>query len=130
MYQREQLIEQLGIQDWPEEKQNETVDLATFRIGDAVTNELSEQQFNEYNAIVDDNTDVIDAWLAHNVPDYKDSPVYKEFEEGYDEDPEKNNPAKLFASMAWVQVNVPNVQDVIARTLDEFKKELASSTSS
>ena len=126
MYQREELIEQLAIQDWPEDNQNEAVEMAVFRIGEAITAELSEQQFNEYKAIVDDNHDVIDGWLDQNVPDYKESPIYQEFEQGYDEDPEKNNPAKLFASMAWVQMNVPNVPEVIAQALDTYKKELAA----
>lgn len=126
MYQRDELIEQLGIQGWPEEKQNEAAEMAVFRIGEAITGELTEQQFNEYKAIVDDDHDVIDAWLNQNVPDYKESPLYQEFEAGYDEDPEKNNPAKLFASMVWVQVNVPHVSEVIARTLDTYKNELLS----
>ena len=124
MYQREELIEQLGIKSWPEDKQTEAVETVTFRIGEAITGELSEQQFNEYKAIVDDTRDVIDMWLERHVPDYKDSPIYKEFEAGYDEDPEKNNPAKLFASMAWVQVNVPNVPELIAQTIETYKKEL------
>lgn len=126
MYQREQLIEQLGIQDWPEEKQDQAVEMATYRIGDAITGALSEEQFDEYKAIVDDDTAVIDSWLEQNIPDYKESPVYQEFEQGYEEDPEKNNPAKLFASMAWVQVNVPNLQEVIAQALDAYKQELAT----
>lgn len=126
MYQDEQIIEQLGIGDWPEEKQREVLEIATVRFGNAITDSLTEQQFNEYKAIVDDNQEVIDAWLDQNVPDYKESPVYKEIQGGYDADPEKNNPAKLFASIAWIQVNVPNVQDIIAKALDEYKQELAS----
>lgn len=126
MYQDEQIIEQLGIGDWPEEKQREVLEIATVRFGNAITDSLTEQQFNEYKAIVDDNHEVIDAWLDQNVPDYKESPVYKEIEGGYETDPEKNNPAKLFASIAWIQVNVPNVQDIIAKELDEYKQELVS----
>lgn len=126
MYQDEQIIEQLGIGDWPEEKQREVLEIATVRFGNAITDSLTEQQFNEYKAIVDDNHEVIDAWLDQNVPDYKESPVYKEIAGGYDTDPEKNNPAKLFASIAWIQVNVPNVQSIIAKALDEYKQELAS----
>lgn len=126
MYQRDELIEQLGIQSWPEDKQNEAIETATFRIGNAITEQLSEQQFNEYKAIVDDDHDVIDAWLERNVPDYKESPIYQEFEAGYDDDPEKNNPAKLFASMAWVQVNVPNVPELIANALEAYKQELSA----
>lgn len=126
MYQDEQIIEQLGIGDWPEEKQREILEIATVRFGNAITDSLTEQQLNEYKAIVDDNHEVIDAWLDQNVPDYKESPVYKEIAGGYDADPEKNNPAKLFASIAWIQVNVPNVQSIIAKALDEYKQELAS----
>lgn len=126
MYQDEQIIEQLGIGSWPEEKQREVLEIATVRFGNAITDSLTEQQFNEYKAIVDDNHEVIDAWLDQNVPEYKESPVYKEIAAGYDADPEKNNPAKLFASIAWIQVNVPNVQSIIAKALDEYKQELAS----
>ncbi len=126
MYQRDQIIEQLGIQSWPPEKQEEAVEIAVHRIGAAVTEQLSEQQFNEYEAIVNDNQTVIDAWLAANVPNYKDSPVYQELAAGYEEDPEKNNPAKLFASIAWIQVNVPQAQAAIDHALEAVKQELVA----
>ncbi len=126
MYDEEQIIEQLGIQNWPEDKRNEAVEMAIYKIGEATTSQLTEQQFNEYQAIVDDNEKVIDAWLAANVPDYKESPVYKELEAGYDDDPEQNNPAKLFASIAWIQVNVPQIQDIVASTLEAYRQELAT----
>lgn len=127
MYQREDIIEKLGIETWPEDKQNEAVEVATHRIGAAVMEDISEQQFNEYEAIVNDSHDVINTWLESNVPDYKDSPVYQEFEAGYESDPEKNNPAKLFASLAWIQTNVPNINEVIDTTLAAYKQELAAS---
>jgi hypothetical protein len=124
MYQKEEIVEQLGIETWPEDKKNEAVEIAIYRIGEAVNQSLSEQQSNEYQAIINDNQDVINAWLDANIPNYKDSPIYQEFETGYDEDPEKNNPAKLFASVAWIQMNVPNVNDLIAQALDAYKQEL------
>jgi hypothetical protein len=125
MYQREDLIEQLGIQDLPQDEQNEIVEVATHRIGLAVTATLTEAQFNEYRAIVDDTKEVIDAWLASNVSEYKDSVIFQQFVEGYDDDPEKNSPEKLFATIAWIQVNVPNVQELIAKALSEYKQERA-----
>ncbi len=124
MYGRDQIIEKLGIQDWDEMQQNEAVEMATLRIGDAFIQGLSEAQLNEYEAIVNDHTQVIDAWLSQNVPDYKESPVYQEFEAGYEDDPEKNSPAKLFASIAWMQLNAPNAQPVIDAALAEYKQEL------
>lgn len=127
MNQEEKLIEQLGIKDWPEEKRAEALEEATFRIGEAVMDDLTDQQFEEYEAIVNDNHDVIDAWLDAHVSDYKDSPIYQAYVEEYNEDPEKNNPAKLFATVAWLQVNVPDLEARSNRAVEAYRQELQES---
>ena len=124
MQDEQYIIDSLAIGDWPEDKREPAVVEATMRIGNAIVGDLTEQQYNEYKAIVDDNKDVIDAWLAQNIPDYKENAAFKEIEAGFESDPEKNSPTKLFASLAWVQVNVPDVQGRIARALEEYKQEL------
>ncbi|MDB5162540.1 MAG: hypothetical protein JWO54_62 [Candidatus Saccharibacteria bacterium] len=126
MYQEEQLIEQLGVGNLPKERQAEILAQLNYKIGEALTAEYSEQQINEYEAIINDDHDVIDAWLSQNVPDYKDSPVYQELASGYDSDPEHINPAKVFASLAWTQVNSPNAQDTVAKVIDQYRQELAT----
>ncbi len=126
MYQEEQLIEQLDIGNLPAEQQTEILDELNLRIGEKISASYTEQQTNEYEAIINDNHDVIDAWLEQHVPDYKNSPVYQEIAAGYEDDPEHINPAKVFASLAWTQVNTPNAQEVVAQVIDDFKKELAS----
>ncbi len=125
-YDEAYIIESLGITDWSEDKRESAIVEATMRIGTAIVEQLNEQQYTEYKAIVDDNQDVINAWLDQNVPDYKDNEAYKQIAAGYDSDPEKNSPNKLFATLAWVQLNVPNLQDVIDTTLSTYKQELAA----
>ncbi len=125
MYERDDIIEKLGIQEWPEDKQNEVLEVATHRIGLAVTENLTEAQFNEYQSIVDDDEAVIFAWLEQNIPEYKQSPVFQEFENSVDDDPERNRPEKLFASIAWIQMNVPNVQELIEKALTAYREELS-----
>jgi len=127
MQDEQYIIDTLGIAEWPEDQREPVVAEAIVRVGDAILEGVSEQQFNEYNAIVDDDKDVINAWLDQNVPDYRDNEAYKAIEAGYDEDPEKNNPAKIFASIAWIQVNVPNAQDRINKALEAYKQELNAS---
>ena len=128
MQQEEQIIEHLGIEDLPKDEQLQIIEGATIRIGLAVDESLTDQQRNEYQAIIDDNQTVIDAWLSQNVPAYKDSPVYQEIEGGYSSDPERNRPEKLFASLAWVQLNIPNLQEVIDKALDAYKLELQAAS--
>jgi len=125
MYQDEQIIEQLGIADLPADEKEIIINEAQVRIGESVSELLTDAQLNEYQAIIDGNDDVIAAWLESNVPNYKDEAVYQSFEEGVESDPEANDPKKLFASIAWVQFTVPNVQDVVAKALDAFKQERA-----
>ena len=124
MTQEEQLIEKLGIKEWPEDKRAEALEEVTFRIGETVTDDFTDQQFEEYEAIVNDNHDVIDAWLDANVPNYKESPVYQAYVEEYDDDPEKNNPAKLFATVAWLQVNVPDLEARSDKAVEAYRQEL------
>ncbi len=126
MYQEDQLIEQLGIGSLPQERQAEILEELNFKIGQAISADYTEQQINEYEAIVNDEHDVIDAWLAQYVPDYKESPVYKEIAASYDDDPEHINPAKVFASLAWSQLNSPNAKEIVDQTIEDFKKELAA----
>jgi len=126
MYQDEQIIAQLGIEQLPEDEKEAIVAEAQGRIGEAVSEHLTDDQLAEYQAIIDGNDEVIAAWLEKNVPDYKNEAVYQSFAEEANSDPEHNDPAKLFASIAWVQLSVPQIQDVVAVSLDDFKQELSA----
>lgn len=127
MFSDEQyIIDTLGITDWSDDKREPIIVEATMRIGKAIVEDLSEQQYEEYKAIVDDNQEVIAAWLEQNTPDYKENPAYQEIEASYETDPEKNSPAKLFATIAWIQQNVPDLQERITKTLDTYKQELSA----
>jgi hypothetical protein len=126
MSQDEQFIEKLAVEHFPPEKQSEILDELNFRVGDAMMETLSEQQQSEYEAIINADQAVIDAWLNQNLPDYKNTPLYKEVAEGYDQDPEHIDPAKVVASVGWVEVNVPDIQEITNRIIETYKAELAS----
>ena len=126
MQDEQYIIDSLAIGDWPSDQREPVVAEATMRIGSAIISDLSEEQYNEYKAIVDDDQAVITNWLEQNVPEYRENAAFKEIEAGYEADPEKNNPAKLFASLAWVQINVPDIQTRIEKTLEEYKREISA----
>ncbi|HWT40257.1 MAG TPA: DUF5663 domain-containing protein [Dongiaceae bacterium] len=126
MYSNDYIIEQLGITGLPADEQEELINEAQVRIGEAMSENLSEAQQNEFQAIIDGDEAVISLWLDQHVPDYKNAAAYQAFEEDYANDPEHNDPAKLFATIAWPQLNVPNVQPIVDKTLQAFKQELAT----
>jgi len=123
MYQDEQIIAQLNIAELPDDEKSVVITEAQVRIGEIISEELTNEQLTEYQAIINGDEQVIDAWLEKNVPNYKDEAIYQSFEEGYESDPEHNSPAKLFASIAWVQLTVPHIQDLVAKALERFKQE-------
>lgn len=126
MNDEQYIIDALDISGLPEDKRESIIAEASVRIGNAIIDAVSEEDYSEYKQIVDDNHEVIDAWLEKNVPGYKESAVYKEIAAGYEDDPEKNNPNKLFATVAWVQLNVPQLQQLVDTALEEYQRELLS----
>ena len=123
MIQDEAILKQIGMEGAPEAEQRAALDQLQTFIGEAISATLSEQQLNEYQAIIDDDTEVIDAWLESTIPDYKNAALYQEFAEGFDSDPEQNSPEKLFATVAWIELNVPNRQAIVDEVIANFKPE-------
>ena len=126
MQDEQYIIDALAIGDWPNDQREPVVAEATMRIGSAIVSDLSEEQYDEYKAIVDDNQAVITGWLEQTVPDYKGNAAFKENEASYESDPETNSPTKLFASLAWVQINFPDIRTRIEKTLEEYKREISA----
>jgi hypothetical protein len=79
-------------------------------IGEGIQNRLTTAQREEYQAIINDDQAVIHRWLEQNVPEYNTVWLYQQFKQTYSDDPEHNSPEKLFANIAWVKMNVPNLQ--------------------
>jgi hypothetical protein len=124
---QEQIIEKLGIKELTEAQQQEAITEAQRRIGEDVSGTLSEQQLIEYQAIIDGDQAVIDAWLEQHLPDYKESPIYQEVEAGFEQDPDHTPGDKVVASAAWVQQNVPNLEEIMVSAIEEYAQELARS---
>lgn len=123
MYDEETILQELHATELSESEQQELLDQVGIRVGEVIEAQLSEQQMNEYKAIVDANQDVIFAWLDQNQPEYKEHQLYKELTLGYEEDPEKIQPEKVVASIGWVEANVPNVEEIVGKVVEAFKQE-------
>lgn len=91
-----------------------------YEVGFKVLQNLTERQLGEYEAIVNADQSVINAWLDQHAIDYKTSPVYQQIEAGYENDPEKNDPVKLFAGIAWLQQNSPEYEAIAHEVVGEF----------
>lgn len=121
MQENDYIIQKLGIQQLDTATQESHIVEVRTLVGEKISASLTEQQLNEYEAIINADDDVIQAWLEQNTPEYKNSAAYKELEAGYHDDPERNDPDKLYANLAWVEKNVPNRQQIVDSVLAEYK---------
>jgi len=121
MDQTAQLIELLGLQEFSPEEQQTIIENYQMEVGEGLTEGLTEAQLQEYQQIIDGNQQVISDWLEQNQPEYRESTAFQELSEGYDEDPEKVPADKVYASIAWVQLNATDMEGTVARIQAEVK---------
>ena len=124
MIDKAQLLTDLGLDRFSPEEQDRIYEDFTYELGAAISDGLSDEQLEEFTQIINGNDDVIQPWLADHMPAYREDPSFQELQVGYDEDPEKVSPEKVFASIAWVRVNRPDFESIVARTKREFKAQL------
>ena len=122
------IIEQLSIEAFSAAEQQEMLDEVRMRVGEAVSESLSDAQLDEYQAIIDADNTVIQPWLKKNVPEYKNTVVYQQLKEDAASDPEHNDPAKLFANLAWIELNVPNRKEITDAVIADYKKKHLSTS--
>jgi len=122
MYDEEKILEELGATHASEEAKQQLLDHVGLYIGREIEAQLSEQKRNEYKAILDADQEVIYAWLEQNMPEYKNSELYKEVMDAYETDPEKVQPEKVIATIGWVTAEVPNLEAIVTKVVEAFKR--------
>jgi len=118
------IISELGIETLEPAKQQRIIDELNMRVGEAVLGHLTEDQVREYEAIINGDQAVITSWLQANDPGYADTIAYQQLAEGYETDPDKVPADKVYASMAWIEKNNPNLGKVVAEIKEDIKKNL------
>jgi len=125
MMNTEDLIVELGIERLTPAQQQSVIDELNMRVGEAVLGGLSADQVKEYEAIINGHQEVISAWLKANDPGYADTVAYQQLAQGFEDDPDKVPADKVYASMAWIEKNNPNLSQTIAGIKADLKASLA-----
>ena len=125
MMNTDDLIVELGIERLTLAQQQSVIDELNMRVGEAVLGGLSTDQVKEYEAIINGHQDVITAWLKANDPEYTETTAYQQLAQGFEDDPDKVPADKVYASMAWIEKNNPNLNQTIAGIKADLKASLA-----
>ena len=127
----DQFLTDIGLNDLPEEQKKPFLqyvyDKLELAVGMELASGLTEQQEEEFGAIIDRREDVIVSWLNANTPDYREDEGFVRIMRTYNiTDPNDKNLRDEFAATKWLEVNRPDYRDIVINTMAALKAEIAS----
>ena len=123
----EKFFEEIGINRMPEAEREEfkkhIQEEVEVRVGERISDGIPVEKLDEFEMIVDGDSDFVQSWILSHAADYKNDPIYQAFlvQNGGQESAEITNE---FAAMKWLQLNRPDFTQIVAVVMDEMKGEL------
>ena len=126
----DKFLEDVGLNDMPEEQKKPFLqhiyDELELRVGTELSNGMSDAQLQEFESIIDRKNEVVDAWLTKFAPDYKSEEGFLQLQKATGLEADDLGLRAEFAASKWLEVNRPDYRDVVAKVLNELKKEIVS----
>ncbi len=125
----DQFLIDIGLTDLPDEQKKPFLqhiyDQLEYRVGIRLSEGMSDEQLEQFEAIIDKKQDVVDAWILQNAPTYTSDELFAKIQQA--SGLAADNPAlrSEYAATKWLEVNRPDYRDVVAKTLEELKQEIA-----
>lgn len=130
MYQfDESFLDSVGLSGMPEEQKASFLQYAQdqleVRIGEKMSEGLSDDQLDEFERIIDNDETTVQKWLA-DLGDYKNDETYKKLLEGSED--EEDSPQFLadYVTAKWLDQNCPQYQDIIKESIEGLQAEISS----
>ena len=122
-------LDSVGLSDMPEEQKGKFLQYAQdqleVRIGEKMSEGLSEAQLDEFERIIDNDQDTISGMLA-KFGDYKNDEVYKELLDGSEVAEDTPEFLNDYVTAKWLNKNCPQYQDIIRESLEDLQAEISS----
>lgn len=124
----DKFLQDLGLDQLPEEQRQAFLqhiyEELELRVGTQLSDGMSDDQLEEFEAIIDKDESVIANWLAAHAPDYHNEESFVRLQQATGLDPNDQNLRDEFVATKWLEVNRPDYRDVVARVLEELKREI------
>jgi hypothetical protein len=126
----DKFLADVGLNDLPEDQRKPFLqhiyDELELRVGTRLSDGMSDEQLEEFEAIIDRKDDVITAWLAQHAPQYHNEESFARIQKVTGLDVNDPGLRAEYTATKWLEVNRPDYRDVVAAVLDELKKEITA----
>ena len=124
----DKFLSDIGLATMPEEQKKpflqHTYDQLEYKVGIRLSEGMTDEQLEEFEAIIDRKDDIISAWLSANAPNYFNEDVFQRLQQSSGVDINDPGLRAEYAATKWLEVNRPDYRDVVAKTLEEIKQEI------
>ncbi|MEO8691857.1 MAG: DUF5663 domain-containing protein [Candidatus Saccharimonas sp.] len=121
-------LNDIGLGSLPEDQKKLFLDhfreQLELRVGTKLSDGLSDEQLQEFEAFIDRKDDVVNAWITAHTPDYAQDTIYQKLQQGAPADVPQNVMLAEYASLKWLGLNRPDYKEVVAETLESLKTEI------
>ena len=129
----DKFLEEIGLNDLPEEQKKPFLqhiyDELELRVGTKLSDGMTDEQLEEFEAIIDHKEDVVTAWLEKNAADYHNDVVFGQLQSSTGLDVNDPSLRSEYAATKWLEINRSDYRQVVAQVLEELKKEVIANRS-
>lgn len=124
----DKFLEEVGLGGLPDDQRQMFLDhfreQLELRVGTKLSEGLSDAQLQEFESFIDRNEEKVNTWIAANVPEYEQDPIYQQLKAGAPEGIPASVVLAEYASLKWLGINRPNYKEVVSQTMAELKAEI------
>jgi len=121
-------LEEIGLGGLPEDQKKPFLqhiyDQLEGRVGTRLSEGMTDQQLDEFEAIIDRRDEIIQPWLQQNAPQYQTEESFLRLQQAMQAPADSPALRAEFAATKWLEVNRPDYRDVVTKTLEELKQEI------
>ena len=125
----ESFLEQVGLSNMPQEQKDNFLQYAQdqleVRIGEKMSEDLSEEQLDEFEKIIDNDQETVQKWLAQ-LGDYQNDETFIKLKEDADMDGDDQMLLADFVTAKWLDQNCPQYQQIIQESVDALREEISA----
>lgn len=129
----DKFLEDIGLNELPEEQKKPFLqhiyDELELRVGTKLSDGMTDEQLEEFEAIIDRKEEVIVDWLEKNAPDYHNDTVFIKLQSATGLDVNDSDLKSEYAATKWLEINRSDYRDVVASVLEDLKNEVIANKS-
>lgn len=124
----DKFLQDVGLAELPEEQKKAFLEHIyqelELRVGTKLSDGLSEQQLQEFEAFVDRDEAKVQDWFAAHLPDYADKADYQQLKAGAPDNVDELSLLAEYGSLKWLELNRPDYKQVVATEMEALKQEI------